>query len=779
MIPIVVELTGAAPRRRRRRRRSSSSLRPCCDAARAVVATAAAVAVPRASTWLFRLALLLSSRPWMARANNNSMGGSGSSGSGSGSSSSYSEQVITNDLPSQMISGTCIASEPQRDCGLHKWETLSCAQVLTSYEFDLYSTCCSFQDDDASAGTPAGCVLTVGGPGNMCTWREPGPSNRYFTVMIMDQSTSTCPPTQYEIPKRQAPTKAPTELALTAPSSVPSSIDTSYSLSDFPSSVPSVPTSSNSSPPATEGYVPLAPIPSPAAAAPEDRSRAPTSRKPTSRHPPETTTSTETREPSSRSPTQSPNTPIPYSATGEGATDKDDDELEIPEAPIPSPAGPTSTTMRTARPTLVRARFPSMSPTEPNLEQQQMTQRSSGSCWATDPTLECGRLELPSLTCTDLLQAYEWSGTCCSFHDENDGRGCSLTVDGPKAHCTWRQKRDGGDEYTMYISERSTAVCPPSRYTIPVGAQVDGWDGPTPAPERSTGSCWTTSPNEECGYYTWSDPCHEVAEAYQWEGTCCSLADTESGGCRLTVDGPGSQCTFVDATSEYTIFVSEESDGSCPESSYEVGFAADTDTTTTYQSPTPEPVTSGYCSTTYPDESCGMYGWSESCESLLSQYEFTGTCCSLKGTETGGCRLVVDGPGSTCTWKEKEKESYFSVEIDDTNDRACPESTVPALSNATPSSPFTECVAKAFADCLTTCRRHPTLRQSFKACTRFDPTEAVQCAAGAADVCSETEGKAPMFLCQQLSNMVASGALHAAPCLSLQGKCAGQDSVCP
>jgi hypothetical protein len=327
----------------------------------------------------------------------------------------------------------------------------------------------------------------------------------------------------------------------------------------------------------------------------------------------------------------------------------------------------------------------------------------------------------------------------------------------------------------MYISEMSTSACPPSQYTVPVGPPVDGWDGPTPAPKRATGSCWTTSPNEECGYYTWADPCSKVAKAYEWEGKCCSLSETDSGGCRLTVDGPGSQCTFVDAASEYTIFVSKDADGSCPESTYDVDA---TNAEIVYQSPTPEPVTSGYCATTYPDESCGMYSWNESCESLLSQFEFTGTCCSLKKTETGGCRLLVDGRGSTCTWKKKGKESYYSVEINDQNDRSCPESTVSALSDAAPASPFTLCVAQAFSDCLSTCERYPAFRQSFKACARTDSTEARQCAAGAASVCSSTEGTAPVFLCQQLSNMVASGALHSDACVALQGKCAPPAIIC-
>jgi hypothetical protein len=156
-------------------------------------------------------------------------------------------------------------------------------------------------------------------------------------------------------------------------------------------------------------------------------------------------------------------------------------------------------------------------------------------------------------------------------------------------------------------------------------------------------------------------------------------------------------------------------------------------------------------------------------------YEWSGTCCSFatRDADDGGdCQLTVDGPGSTCTWKEKGKENYFNVVIEEGNDRYCPKSSLSAFSRRPGPSNFTTCVSGSFRSCLATCTILPTFRQSFKACSAQDSTQALRCAAGAVSVCSEVGGGAPVFLCQQLDDMFSSGALPTQDCHALQDKCA-------
>jgi hypothetical protein len=587
------------------------------------------------------------------------------------------EQVIRDELPKKTISGTCVTSEPRRECGLYTWKDTSCEELLQSYQWDPQSTCCSLSDLDPDGG----CMLTVGGAGNFCTWREPGTTpTRFYTVQIMDISTSSCPDSPYKIPA--VPLVPPSRKPLASPAPAK------------PSLLPS-----------------LGPSPKPS------RHRKPIPTFPSSRP-------AKVAKPASKAPITNP-------VRGHGNN---------PPAPTTWSAG-----------------------------------QKSGSCWATEPGPECGLLQVPGARCADVLQAYEWSGTCCSF----------LTVGGPRSYCTWKRTNTGGqgdgditteeEEYTMFIAGTTRSVCPPTKYTVPNGAKL-AWDGPTPAPERSTASCWTTKPNDDCGYYVWSDSCKKVTQAYQWQGSCCSLSNTEDGGCRLTVDGPGSECTFLDAASEYTIFVSEEAAGTCPESHYPVLTDHDgaEEKDFSFGGPTPEPVESGHCSTLYPNDSCGIHAWNEPCSALITMYDWSGTCCSLSPRDEGaGCQLTVDGPGSTCTWKEKDNETYFNVVIDEQNDRSCPESNISALSGYNPGrSPFTACVAAAFGRCLTSCEDFSTFRQSFKACVAQDPTQALQCAAGAVSVCLEAKGRAPSVLCQRLTDIFSTGALHTADCLDLQQKCA-------
>jgi hypothetical protein len=134
---------------------------------------------------------------------------------------------------------------------------------------------------------------------------------------------------------------------------------------------------------------------------------------------------------------------------------------------------------------------------------------------------------------------------------------------------------------------------------------------------------------------------------------------------------------------------------------------------------------------------------------------------------------MVDGPGSTCTWKMKGKETYFNVVIEEQNDHSCPESNVLDPSAFFPGqSPFFSCVAAAFSRCVTSCQSFSTFRQSFKACAAQDPTQALHCAAGAVSVCLDADGRAPWVICQRLDDMFNSGALRINDCLEMQEKCA-------
>ena len=536
-------------------------------------------------------------------------------------------------LPKQtMISGWCTASQPQQDCGLHKWE-LSCPELLQAYYWDPSSACCSFSDT-----ANGGCLLTVGGPGSNCTWRELD-SETYFTASMLDDSDSTCPESSYQLKPSES-----------------GNVNGGGGDDDING----------------------------------------------------------------------------FSAHGTAAP-----QTAPAPAPAPSIASSNSYSITT----------------------------KSGACWATDPTSECGLYEWPS-SCSDVLEAYQWSGSCCSFVDTDDGR-CTLTVDGPGSECTWSLN---GNQYTMYIADSNQHSCPPTKYTV--DPSETKWNGPTPAPRITSGSCWTVTPNDECGFMAWSDPCSELVNSFQWEGSCCSLSDTQDGGCLLSVDGPGSDCTWVAGNSEYTIFVAEQNEGTCPDSLYSV--TDQTETSRTF-GPTPEPVSSGWCGTSHPDDNCGVYTWDEySCWSVLKRYEFSGSCCSLSSTDGGGCRLTVDGPGSTCSWSAIGRKSVYTVNVDESTEGICPASDYTSVPRK---SPFTQCMYDSFGQCLSTCELYPSLRQSFKTCYQQDQTQALQCAAGAIAVCAPESGQAPKYICDIISTMYSVGAMKSELCLELKEKCTSGTGV--
>jgi hypothetical protein len=83
-----------------------------------------------------------------------------------------------------------------------------------------------------------------------------------------------------------------------------------------------------------------------------------------------------------------------------------------------------------------------------------------------------------------------------------------------------------------------------------------------------------TGPEEGCGMQTWANtPCSEIIkDYYASSGNCCSLSDFGETGCRLTVDGPNSECYFYgkdDWSGSGTFFsISDATTGTCPRSQY-------------------------------------------------------------------------------------------------------------------------------------------------------------------------------------------------------------------
>lgn len=86
-------------------------------------------------------------------------------------------------------------------------------------------------------------------------------------------------------------------------------------------------------------------------------------------------------------------------------------------------------------------------------------------------------------------------------------------------------------------------------------------------------ACKTAVPDEDCGTSEFRAPCSQVAKTYDFDGTCCSLRGVAGGTkCELTVNGPGSSCTFSSKIDqEYKRFdVLATNRGTCPSSKYQV-----------------------------------------------------------------------------------------------------------------------------------------------------------------------------------------------------------------
>jgi hypothetical protein len=84
--------------------------------------------------------------------------------------------------------------------------------------------------------------------------------------------------------------------------------------------------------------------------------------------------------------------------------------------------------------------------------------------------------------------------------------------------------------------------------------------------------CRTDYPVEGCGLLTFSNnTCDWVLQNYEMiMGSCCSLSDYGNGGCRLTVDGPNSDCQvrMVGEFYPFEMVISETNNGTCPPTQY-------------------------------------------------------------------------------------------------------------------------------------------------------------------------------------------------------------------
>jgi hypothetical protein len=90
----------------------------------------------------------------------------------------------------------------------------------------------------------------------------------------------------------------------------------------------------------------------------------------------------------------------------------------------------------------------------------------SGKCLVREPELGCGLRNFEE-SCQEVIDAYEWSGSCCSLSDRSEG-GCLLTVNGPGSCCTLKVK--GEENYFTYaITDDNQGECPQSQYDVPLG----------------------------------------------------------------------------------------------------------------------------------------------------------------------------------------------------------------------------------------------------------------------------------------------------------------------
>lgn len=306
--------------------------------------------------------------------------------------------------------------------------------------------------------------------------------------------------------------------------------------------------------------------------------------------------------------------------------------------------------------------------------------------------------------------------------------------------------------------------------------------------------CTTDAPDEECGYLYFDAPCEEIVESYQWlSGNCCSLSDVDYGQrCLLTVDGPGSYCDFKekDRESYLQYHISLNNSNTCPPSKYGIPYQgvralasapdpATADSESSMAEAKSAPV-SGICITETPDESCGLYYYNIPCSKVISQYRWTGTCCSFIDTDDGGCSLITDGPGSECTWTNRNTGSSFTVVISTDNQKSCPQSDYQVL-DVPVTSQLKICMSAAYSECAQNAgcnkQRFPSFRQAYDKCEEVSEKKAIQCVNQATDTCDHAPGTPPLVACEHLSSMHETGFLKYETCGLLKSKCGNKATL--
>lgn len=284
--------------------------------------------------------------------------------------------------------------------------------------------------------------------------------------------------------------------------------------------------------------------------------------------------------------------------------------------------------------------------------------------------------------------------------------------------------------------------------------------------------CEENKPSLACGIVDFSMPCSQVVNAYTWlDGTCCSLQDRDGGNsCRLRVDGRLAFCSYKlkDTNSYIQHHMSDINTGTCPPSKYTIPFQ-------THSTPAPSPGTpsvSGNCTTDTADKNCGINVFAKPCWKVKKLSIWSGTCCSLSDTKSGGCKLTVDGPGSECTWANDSEENSFTVKITSDNHSKCPKSKYDLLGE-TNLSQYQICWASVFRDCAVAagCTNSNHFPNMFQRCQAMDAGKAAVCVNQATKECNHVLGRPIPTVCNALPALKAGGNLKPRFCNILKGKC--------
>jgi hypothetical protein len=164
-------------------------------------------------------------------------------------------------------------------------------------------------------------------------------------------------------------------------------------------------------------------------------------------------------------------------------------------------------------------------------------------------------------------------------------------------------------------------------------------------------------------------PCKDFAESFNFEGTCCSLSSPpDAEGCQVTVAHEGT-CLWLPKDNDCNkeefgcnVIHTSGSVDDCPVSDFDV-LAVDVD----------DNFESKICGT----DPC-IVVVPMPCDQMMEEFDFDGTCCSMKSLEDiGACEITVANMGE-CQWTPKSGACREQVSCDilhktDSTD-ACPTS---------------------------------------------------------------------------------------------------------